>query len=72
MQERIDKYYEIIANNIKTFREKAGMSQEVLAEKASLSREFINRVENHKEKLSLNSLLILAIIFDINPEEFFI
>lgn len=71
MQEKINKYFDIIANNAKIFREKANLSQEALAEKLNLSREFINRVENRKENLSLKSLIMLSIIFDVNPEEFF-
>lgn len=71
MQENIDKYMDIIAQNVKALREKANLSQEALAEKMSLSREFINRVENGKENFSLKSLLMLAIIFDIKPQDFF-
>jgi len=71
MQEKIDKYFDTIAKNTKIFREKANLSQEALAEKVNLSREFINRVENRKENLSLNSLLMLSIIFKVSPEDFF-
>lgn len=71
MQEQIDNYFNTIAKNTKIFRERANLSQEALAEKVSLSREFINRVENGKEKLSLKSLLVLAAIFDVKPEDFF-
>lgn len=71
MQEKINEYFDIIAKNTKFFREKANLSQEALAEKVNLSREFINRVENRKEKFSLNSLLTLSIVFDVSPEDFF-
>lgn len=71
MQEIIDKYLDIIAKNIKSFRENANLSQEALAEKINLSREFINRVENRKENISLKSLLMMAAVFDVNPNSFF-
>ena len=71
MQEQIEQYLNTIAKNTKFFREKANLSQETLAEKLNLSREFINRVENRKENFSLNSLLTLAIFFDVKPEVFF-
>jgi transcriptional regulator with XRE-family HTH domain len=71
MQDKINKYLKNIAKNTKKLREKAGLSQEVLAEKISLSREFINRVENEKEKFSLKSLIALALFFNIEPGELF-
>lgn len=71
MQEQINKYFNIIAKNVKFFRERENLSQEALAEKVNLSREFINRVENCKETLSLSSLLILALVLNIKPEDFF-
>lgn len=69
MQEKIDKYFSNIAKNTKLFREKANLSQEALAEKINLSREFINRVENNKEMFSLKSLLTLAVVLGIKPED---
>lgn len=71
MQEQVEQYLDAIARNTKIFRERAKLSQEALAEKLNLSREFINRVENRKENFSLNSLLILAVFFDVKPEDFF-
>ena len=49
------KYHEIISKNIKKLRTSAKYSQEEMAEKLSCSREFISRVENRKEKISLNN-----------------
>lgn len=43
-----------------------------MAEKLSCSREYISRVENKKEKVSLNMLLKIAELFHINPSKMFI
>ncbi len=69
-QER--KYHDIIAQNIKRLRIEAKLSQEAMAEKLSCSREFISRVENRREKVSLNMLLKIADLFQINPSSLFI
>ena len=69
-QER--KYHDIIAQNIKRLRIEAKLSQEAMAEKLSCSREFISRVENRGEKVSLNMLLKIADLFQINPSSLFI
>lgn len=66
------KYYEIIANNIKKLRISKKLSQEAMAEKLSCSREFISRVENKREKVSLNMLLKIADLFKVNPSSLFI
>ncbi len=71
MQEFEQKYLTIISKNIRKLRENAGFSQEVLGEKIDCTREFINRVENRKEDISLKSLLKLAFIFNVNPKYFF-
>jgi transcriptional regulator with XRE-family HTH domain len=71
MQDKIKRYLNIISKNIRFFREKAGLSQEQLAEKVGCSREFVNRVENGKECFGLKSLLILAVVLNINPKDFF-
>lgn len=74
MQENFDKYLQnkliTISENVKKFRENKNLSQEALAEIVDCSREFINRVENRKEDLSLKLLLRLAFELGIEPENF--
>ena len=65
------KYHEIISKNIKKLRTSAKYSQEEMAEKLSCSREFISRVENRKEKISLNMMLKIANLFNVNPSSLF-
>lgn len=71
MQEYEVTYHKIISDNIKKLRTKAKLSQEALAEKLNCSREFISRVENKKERISLNMMLKIANIFEINPSSLF-
>ncbi|MFI3300762.1 MAG: helix-turn-helix transcriptional regulator [Candidatus Gastranaerophilales bacterium] len=71
MQEYEVMYHKIIATNVKILRKRAKFSQEVLAEKLCCSREFISRVENFKEKISLKMLIHLSVVFETKPEIFF-
>jgi len=71
MQENEQKYLYNISKNIKIFREKKGFSQEFLAEQVECSREFINRVENRKEDISLKMLLKIAYFLESQPQKFF-
>ncbi|EKE03963.1 MAG: hypothetical protein ACD_20C00124G0015 [uncultured bacterium] len=71
MQEYEQKYLDIISKNIKKLRESKGISQESLAEKVDCSREFINRVENRKEDVSLRMLLKVAQALQIHPQRLF-
>ncbi len=71
MEQEETKYYEIISKNIKGLRTEAKLSQESMAEKLSCSREFISRVENNRERVSLNMLLKIANLFNVNPSSLF-
>ena len=71
MQENFPDYYVVIAKNFKRLRKANNLSQEKFAERISCSREFISRVENYHEKVSLQMLLETARAFDVRPEYFF-
>lgn len=64
-------YHKIISANIKKLRKEAKLSQEEFAEMVNCSREFISRVENLKEKVSLKMLLKLSELFKVSPKYFF-
>jgi len=66
-----EMYLDAISKNIKKLRIAKGYSQELLAEKVDCSREFINRVENRKEAVSLKMLFKLAYSFEVDIERFF-
>jgi transcriptional regulator with XRE-family HTH domain len=49
-----------LGKNIATYRLKKGLSQEKLAEKVDLSREYITRVERGQKNISLKKLFAIA------------
>ena len=64
-------YHKFFSKKIREIRKANKLSQEKFAEKLDCSREFISRLENNKEKLSLKLLLKLAHVFNISLKEFF-
>ena len=71
MQENYPNYYEIISRNLKELRLSHKLSQEKFAEIIGCSREYISRLENNKEQISLQMLLNISKIFELKPEIFF-
>jgi len=71
MQDSKSNYYKIIAKNIKILRKSRKLSQERFAEAIACSREYISRLENNREKISLSMLLKLSEIYNMPPESFF-
>ena len=71
MQEDFSNYYNLLADNIKRLRLLNKISQEKFAEKLGCSREFISRLENYHEKVSLNMLFKISRCFEIEPENLF-
>lgn len=54
-----------LGQNIRKYREAKKYSQEFLAEKADLSREYITRIENGQKFVSLKKLFLLTDILGI-------
>ena len=71
MQREFPNYYNIISNNIKHLRISNGLSQESFAEKLGCSREYISRLENYHEQISLQMILNISQVFNIKPQTFF-
>ena len=71
MQGEFPNYYNIISNNIKNLRISNGISQESFAEKLGCSREYISRLENHHEQISLQMMLNVSKVFNIKPQDLF-
>lgn len=71
MQNFLNTYYRIIADNMKKIRLSNNLSQESFAEKLGCSREYVSRLENYKEKISQNMLLKISYVMKIKPEEFY-
>lgn len=67
----ISEFYENISLNVKFFREKIGITQEQLAEKANLSTDYIGKIEIGKNKPGLIGLFKIIKALDIPVSEFF-
>jgi transcriptional regulator with XRE-family HTH domain len=58
---------EIIAKNIRGYRKKEGLTQEVLAGKLNLHSNYLARVERLEENLTIDRLEAIAKVFKIAP-----
>ena len=65
--------YTIFSNNIRYYRRKKALTQEMLAEKAELSISYIKQIESCKEykNVTLTSILKLSKALDIPVNELF-
>jgi len=66
-----EDYYKIISSNVKALRIRNKLSQERFAEIIGCSREYVSRLENNREKISLALLLKISKLFKITPQTFF-
>lgn len=57
----------IVGKNIKKLRSNSKLSLTALSEKSGLSRQWLWRVENGKENITLDSLEKIANIYGISP-----
>ncbi len=64
-----DPYRKRLAKNIRAYREKLGLSQEALAERAGMHWTFISGVERCKYNVSLSSLVRIAKALGREPYE---
>ena len=65
--------YEQIARNIKKYRNVAGITQAVLAERVGVSHEFIRRIESKKgaKTFSVDTIWKISLVLDIDPGKLF-
>ena len=61
-------YTEKLADKLPTLRKELGVSQQVLADKAGLSRSTITKVEGKRQTLIWSTFLALFLIFKENSE----
>jgi len=69
-KEYVDIFLSIVSENIKSFRQLKGMSQEELVKKSGISRDVISRIENAKN-IGLDSLISIANVLGISPSALF-
>lgn len=55
------------ADNMRSYRKAAGLSQEDLAEKTGLHRTYIGGIEQQRVNLSLKNILKIAVALEIEP-----
>ncbi|CAE6695691.1 helix-turn-helix transcriptional regulator [Paraburkholderia nemoris] len=60
-----------IANNLRLFRGKQGMSQEQLADRAGLHRTQISAIERGKSNVMVDTLVALAVVLEVEEIELF-
>ena len=59
----------IIANNLRTLRTSAGLSQEELADRAGLHRTYVSSVEGGKRNVTLENIFSLAKALGATPAD---
>ena len=62
---------EKVLKRIRLERFTSGFSQEFVANKLNISQSFYARIESGKNRLTVDFLIKLAEIFEIQPEDFF-
>lgn len=60
---------QIIANNIKSFRQSQNLSQEEFAEKAGIHRTYVGSVERCEKNLSLSTLELLSKTLEVSVSQ---
>ena len=63
--------YKFLGKKIKLLRESRGLTQEKLAEKASLSLDFVGKIEVNINKPGLKSLIKISNALDVELKELF-
>lgn len=58
-------------HKVRELRVSAGLTQEVLAEKAELDRSYVGSVERGERNLSIENVCRLATAIGVSPAEFF-
>lgn len=65
------KLRRIVARNLKHLRQKKGMSQEELADRAEINRNYVGMVERSENAATVDMLEKLADALGASPAEFF-
>ncbi|MCI9128904.1 MAG: helix-turn-helix transcriptional regulator [Eggerthellaceae bacterium] len=63
---------EVFSKNVRSYREKQGLSQEAFAEKCGLHRTYISAVERQKRSISLNNVQKIADALEVETYKLFL
>ena len=62
---------QFLGKNIKKYRLQSNYSQEFLAEKCDLSREYISRIESGQKYVSLKKIFLIADVLKVSVNTLF-
>jgi transcriptional regulator with XRE-family HTH domain len=62
---------EIVAKNLRRLRQAKGLSQEELADRADINRNYVGMLEREQHAATIDMLEKLADVLDVDPIEFF-
>lgn len=65
------KVREVVARNLRRLRNAHGLSQEELADRADVNRNYVGMLEREENAATIDMLEKLAGVMDIDPIEFF-
>ena len=71
-RERVVDLKEMIGSRIQELRNKKGITQDQLSEKAGISSKYLSSIERGKENPTLNTILKLARSLEARPDEIFV
>lgn len=60
-----------VARNLRKLRQKSGLTQEELADRANLNRNYVGMIEREENSPTVDALEQLSIALDVNPMSFF-
>jgi transcriptional regulator with XRE-family HTH domain len=62
---------EVVARNLRRLRQAKGLSQEELADRADINRNYVGMLEREQHAATIDMLEKLAEVLDADPVEFF-
>ncbi len=62
---------ETVARNLRRLRQAQGLSQEELADRAAINRNYVGMLEREQHAATIDMLEKLADVLDVDPVEFF-
>lgn len=61
----------VVAKNLRRLRQAKGLSQEELADRADINRNYVGLLEREEHAATVDMLEKLAAVLDIDPVDFF-
>jgi transcriptional regulator with XRE-family HTH domain len=71
MVKKEDDYYKSLGNDIRMYREKAGLTQADLAEAAGISRTSLTNIEYGRQRVFVDQLEMICLAIGVSTADFF-